>query len=195
MKRRMILLLALMALACTAIVAPCCTNTSRKAVVTGTTREEYYRKLIDEYTAPRKTRPPVDAPDPLEPLILKEGDAMADFIAKRYEQNQPPLSIIWILGRLGSPAAYSMLIAEYQARPNMRTATCMGACLNAASVDDLRTRFPGRENDLRLLLETIYGREWADVKALDTQAILDHLKANLPRIKDSCKRRNQPMYG
>ena len=107
-----------------------------------------YGKLVDDYLAWRPPPHSGDVANPHRALVINEGENMAGCIAKRYEgANQVPLGIIWVLGEIGSPSAFDLLMKEYMARPNFRTAISAGSCLDATHARKLDGVFAGRKRD------------------------------------------------
>jgi len=162
-------------------------------------REDYHARLLKHYidwTPPEGLR---DAGNPYRPLIVKEGPSIASHIVTAYKGNEKdalPVSIIWILGEIGSPAAFDLLIGEYLARPSERTAISAGACLSWPQFAELAGKtFAGNEKQLRTFLRHIYGEKWKDVSELQTNAILEHLHQDFVEFRMQCKRRSRPVLG
>ena len=159
-----------------------------------------YATLVRQYVAWTSPRRAYDMENPYRAEILEIGRGIVPVIVTEYrnvDARPLPLSIICILGELGSPAAFDLLAREYRLRPSEGTAISLGASLAPFQVDHLKEYFPEEQADvLRSLLRGIFGTErWKTVQDMPTARILDDLRTHIEEIRADCRRRSQPQLG
>jgi hypothetical protein len=137
-----------------------------------------------------------DIPNPYEAEILARGEPMVEFLVRRFDTGQPlPSEFIWLFGQFGSPRAFPLLVKDYVANPNFRTAISIGACLpDEGAPAALRAALPD-DAALKGLLQPIYGSRWAPVSALEVEALLEDLTRHLDEIRQDCRKRSIPQLG
>jgi hypothetical protein len=164
-------------------------------------RQEYYEELINKYIASLSIKPAdmtFDQQDLLRKEIINEDGKIVPTIISRYNKSintTIPLQIIWILGEIGNPEAFDILLEEYLARPTERTGISLGSCLRSLSYKKLFKSTFKNEQELRKLLMFIYGKKWNEVEHLSIEEIESNLFNNLQNIIDSCKNRSVPIHG
>lgn len=160
-------------------------------------KEDYHRQVLKEYLNWNPDKYQRDTPNPYRQKLLDEGHAIVPMLVKIYSEGdvQLPLSIIWILGEIGSTDAFDLLLKEYLARPAERTAISLGSCLGSLSSKRLFEGTFKDESELRRLLMFIYGRKWQEVKESETKDIADHMIKRLQDIRQNCKERSCPILG
>lgn len=137
-----------------------------------------------------------DIPNPYEAEILARGEPMVEFLVRRFDTGQPlPSAFLWLFGQFGSPQAFPLLVKDYVANPNFRTAISIGACLpDEGTPAALRAALPD-DAALKGLLQPIYGSRWAPVSALEVEALLEDLAQHLDEIRQDCRKRSIPQLG
>lgn len=156
----------------------------------------HYRWLVAEYLQWRSAGPR-DEDNPYRSQLVSFSESVVPELlaALRAHAARPHLvnRIVWILGEIGSPSAFELLVDEYLARPSPRTAISIGACLGG-NVEKLFQRVEDEELLGRLLKE-IYGQRWESVAVEPLGGIKADLSAHLREIVDGCRKRSVPAQG
>ncbi len=160
-------------------------------------RHAHFGSLVDSYL----TWQPGDVADtenPFRPAILRAGNSIVPELHAALStcgQNRgSAIKVVWILGEIGSPESFDLLLTEYLAAPSHRVGISLGACLGSLNVERLFAEIDDTRV-LKQLLSDVYGRDWGRVESFALPAIRNDMIKNLQVIRENCKRRSVPMLG
>lgn len=160
-------------------------------------RNDYFDRLILKHLnwVPDKA----DQSDPYRSKILAEGELIAKYIALNFNKyassEKNNLDLVWIMGELADPAAFSVLIEEYKKKPNDRLAISIGACMSIEQLKTLAEIFKDAPIELQQLLKIICGKEWSKIKDKGDNEILKYIKDDYVNIRKNCMNRSIPSLG
>lgn len=159
-------------------------------------KDEYCRELLSAYLKWTPESGRLDQENPFRAKLLVLGSALTPIVETVYGPSGQalPLPVIWVLGEIGDPLAFDILLREYLARPSVRTAISLGGCLGSLSASRLFAA-PFTAETTRTLLKDIYGDKWDAVKDLSADALKDNLSNDLDAIRSNCRRRSVPQLG
>ncbi|MDD2744465.1 MAG: hypothetical protein PHV02_19565 [Rhodocyclaceae bacterium] len=163
-----------------------------------TLRDQKLNKLIDNYLQWRPTKERADDSNPYRKELVAEGDEVARLIVERFGKvDSPlPLSLIWLLGEIGSPCTFDLLLKEYARNPTVRTAISLGSCLGSLHLAKFFEVFPSDDSKTRELLAAICGDKlWTGISKSPLPKVREYMLSHLQEIRTSCKARSVPQAG
>jgi hypothetical protein len=170
---------------------------SESAAVSGL-RQEYLRDLLAQFVTWTPDRSRGERRNPFDAEVRGYGIELLPAILERFPlgENQPlPLALIYLLGEISSPRAFHVVLSEYMARPNMRSAITLGSSLGPEQVEALFDNFREHEKELRELLAELFKARWVSVRNYSLADLKQALLNDLPGIVEDCRRRSKPITG
>ena len=136
-----------------------------------------------------------DSGNPFRAQLLKAGPSAVGPLIRQARGTAKEVAVIWTLGEIGSSHGFPFLLTSYAVGPDDRLAISIGACCSEPEIQYLFDSEVLAKQDLRILMATIYGSHWNEVKDLADFALRDETVKRIDRLRAECKRRSQPIGG
>lgn len=159
-------------------------------------RDAYIAETLEKYLnwpQPKEA----DQPNPFRDALLKDASDVSSYIAANKDQfTRPeiPLRLLWLLGEIGNPVCFDMLMQEYRTRPDYRRAVSLAACTGSLQIEQLVKSLTSE--NLHVFLRHILSQETYDtIKDFNKQQIVEYWRTHFGEIRNRCIQLSQPQLG
>jgi len=150
--------------------------------------------VVDNYLRWTPPKGMADQANPFRESLLKEGAKVPSYIVvhmDRFARPEVPARLVRLLGEIGSPLCFDMLLQEHRSRPTDRTAVSLAACTGSHQIGHLLGSLTDEERDT-FVRHVLDQETYNKIRAFSREQVVEYWKEHLPEIRDRCVEASRP---